>query len=246
MHTTEWYIGCSGFHYKEWRNVFYPKGLPASGWFGFYCRHFNTIEINNTFYRFPELKNLQNWYDKTPASFVFSIKVPKIITHQKKFEDTRDLLQEFYDVLLNGLQEKLGPVLFQLPPQFSYSPERLHAITAQLDASFTNVIEFRHISWWRKEVTEELSRQRITFCGVSFPGLIDDVIFSSPFVYYRFHGVPKLYHSSYDEGFLENIVHQIRENKEARKAFLYFNNTASAAAIDNARFVQEQTKGFSV
>jgi uncharacterized protein YecE (DUF72 family) len=238
----QWHIGCSGFHYKEWKEVFYPKDLPAAKWFEYYCRQFNTIEINNTFYRFPDLRNLQGWFQKSPSSFVFSIKVPQIITHQRKFRDTKDLLYNFYDVLSAGLGEKLGPVLFQLPPQLHFSSETLNDMLNQLDDSFMNVVEFRHISWWRKEVVAALGSHKAVFCSVSYPGLINEVVTAMPFCYYRFHGVPKLYHSSYTESFLQDVVQQITAHKDAEKAFLYFNNTASAAAIGNAKAVEQMVK----
>jgi uncharacterized protein YecE (DUF72 family) len=241
----QWYIGCSGFYYKEWKELFYPKGLPQQQWFAYYCQHFNTLELNVTFYRFPELKLLQNWYQKAPPQFVFSAKVPQLITHQKKMEGTADILKEYYDVLSNGLSEKLGCVLFQLPPQLIYSEEKLNTIIAQLDPSFTNVIEFRHISWWRKEVMDILGRHGIVFCGASYPGLVSDVIINTPVCYYRFHGVPRLYYSSYDESFLQNVVTTIRQSNEVGKAYLYFNNTAAAAALDNAKYVQKLSAGWS-
>ncbi|MEI6947023.1 DUF72 domain-containing protein [Paraflavisolibacter sp. H34] len=234
----EWYIGCSGFYYKEWKELFYPKGLPAARWFEYYCNHFNTLEINNTFYRFPQLKTLQGWYEKSPAPFIFSVKVPRLITHQHQFENTEETLHEFYLLLQDGLKEKLGPVLFQLPPQMAYAPALLDTITSQLHASFANVIEFRHISWWRPEVQQELQRRGIAFCGVSFPGLPDEVMATAPLLYYRFHGVPRLYHSSYGDAYLKTRVEQAASQSEATRTFLYFNNTASAAALSNARFVQ--------
>ena len=241
MHHLQWYIGCSGFYYKEWKGIFYPKELSQPHWFAYYCQHFNTLELNVTFYRFPELKLLQNWYAKAPDDFIFSAKVPQLITHQKKFVDTGDVLKEFYEVLSKGLAEKLGGVLFQLPPKFTYSEENLNLIVQQVDASFTNVIEFRHISWWRKEVMEALSRHHITFCGVSYPGLINDVVLNTPVCYYRFHGVPKLYYSAYEETFLQEVVTTIKKEPKVEKAFLYFNNTAAAAALGNAKFIQAIT-----
>ena len=241
MHRLQWYIGCSGFYYKEWKERFYPKGLPQNQWFAYYSQHFNTLELNVTFYRFPELKLLQNWYAKAPAPFIFSAKVPQLITHQKKFIDTGDILKQYYDVLANGLAEKLGGVLFQLPPKMTYSPELLELILQQTDTSFTNVIEFRHRSWWRKEVVEALSEQGITFCGASYPGLPEDVVINTPVCYYRFHGVPQLYYSSYNDAFLQQVATAIEQNPSVTKAYCYFNNTAAAAALSNAAFLQQIT-----
>lgn len=234
-----WYIGCSGFYYKEWKDVFYPKGLPQRDWFSFYAQHFNALELNNTFYRFPQLKTLQNWYDKSPEAFRFGVKVPREITHEKTFIDTEDLLNEFYSVLQQGLNEKLGPVLFQLPPSFDYTPERLKTLFTQMDTAFTNVIEFRNISWWRDEVIEALRKKGITFCSVSYPGLIDNVIVNTRHPYYRFHGVPKLHRSSYEHGFLKNVVEAMGTVKEVQAAYLFFNNTMSGAALENAKATQQ-------
>jgi uncharacterized protein YecE (DUF72 family) len=165
--------------------------------------------------------------------------VPKAITHESRFEGSQSLALEFYDVLSLGLAEKLGPVLYQLPPSITYSPEMLEAIISHMDENFKNVIEFRHISWWRKEVVQTLTDNGIAFCGVSFPGLIADVIANTPTAYYRFHGVPKLYYSAYDDAFLEGVVQTLHSDKKVKEAFLYFNNTAAAAALQNARYVQE-------
>ena len=111
----DWHIGCSGFHYRDWRGTFYPVKLPQKKWFDYYCEHFKTLELNVTFYRFPQLSFLQNWYQKAPADFRFSVKAPKAITHFKQFHDTARMISDFYETINNGLQEKLGPVLFQMP-----------------------------------------------------------------------------------------------------------------------------------
>jgi uncharacterized protein YecE (DUF72 family) len=144
--------------------------------------------------------------------------------------------------LENGLQEKLGPLLFQLPPSFDYTEDRLETLITQLDTAFTNVIEFRNISWWRDEVIEALRKQGITFCSVSYPGLIDNVIVNTPHPYYRFHGVPKLHNSPYAHGFLKNVVEAMGTVKEVKAAYLFFNNTMSGAALENAKAVQSLTK----
>ncbi len=215
MQKIKWHIGCSGFHYKEWKNEFYPRGLAQSKWFDFYTQHFNTLELNVTFYRFPTLQSLKSWYDKAPAGFSFSAKVPRSITHFKKFEETEQMLKDFYQLLKEGLQEKLSCVLFQLPPQFSFSEERLEKILSQVDASFNNVIEFRNESWWREDVKAVLKKNDISFCGVSFPKItFDDAVINTPLCYYRFHGVPRLFYSEYDPAFIEKIFRQIEANKK--------------------------------
>jgi uncharacterized protein YecE (DUF72 family) len=233
----EWHIGCSGFHYKHWKGTFYPDGLPQTKWFSFYAQHFNTLELNVTFYRFPRLRVLRNWYELAPEGFQFSVKAPQAITHYRQFHNTVDMLSDFYGTVRAGLDEKLGPVLFQLPPRLRYEPERLQRILDQIDPTFDNVLEFRHPSWWQPTVYEQLAERRISFCGMSHPELPDDVIVNSPVVYYRFHGVPDLYRSSYSREDLQRVVNKIREQDGIEQAWFYFNNDAAVAAIPNAELM---------
>ncbi|MBD0332412.1 MAG: DUF72 domain-containing protein [Chitinophagaceae bacterium] len=237
MQNIAWHIGCSGFHYKEWKGVFYPQGLPQTKWFEYYTRHFNTLELNVTFYRFPKVSSLQEWYNKSPDSFLFSAKVPKFISHFRQFSNTRRMLNDFYSIAKEGLKEKLGAVLFQSPPQMQYSEEKLNEIIDQVNDSFVNVIEFRHISWWQPKVYKKLKKHNIIFCGHSYPHLPEDVVVNKEICYYRFHGVPKLYKSAYTNKFLDSIIKGIKTSA-ARKCFLYFNNTWGIAAIKNALHTQ--------
>ena len=201
-----WWIGCSGFYYKHWKEKFYPKGLPQRKWFEFYCESFNTVELNVTFYRYPKLEALQGWYTRSPGDFRFTVKAPRLITHYKKFNNAKREAQDFYELAGRGLNEKLGCVLFQLPPNLVFSEANLEKILSTLDETFTNVIEFRHESWWNETVYKILREKGITFCSISFPSLPDDVIRCIPVTYYRFHGVPDLYASAYsdekNEGYL--------------------------------------------
>jgi uncharacterized protein YecE (DUF72 family) len=230
-----WNIGCSGFHYKDWKGPFYPTDLPQRKWFDFYCEHFKTLELNVTFYRFPQLSFLQNWYQKSPADFRFAVKAPRAITHYKKFNDVTDLIISFYDTINNGLQEKLGPVLFQMPPSYRYSEENLEKITNSLNPSFKNVLELRHTSWWRADVYQALAKNKISFCGMSHPTLPDEVIINTDVVYYRFHGVPDLYRSRYSVEFLQKVVDSIKSNHHVKEAWCYFNNDYDAIGVINAK-----------
>ena len=238
----KWLIGCSGFAYKDWKEIFYPKGLPQSKWFDYYTQHFNTLELNVTFYRFPTLKSLQGWYQKAPEGFIFSAKVPRWITHYRKFEETERMLGDFYGLLKEGLKEKMGCVLFQLPGNFAYSKNKLEKMIGQVDLSFANVIEFRNEQWWRKEVMQQLKTNNIAFCGVSYPKLPDDAVINTPTPYYRFHGVPKLFYSEYPKAFIRNIFTQLNEKRSAKTIYVYFNNTATQAALNNARYLQSLVK----
>lgn len=230
----EWHIGCSGFHYKHWKGTFYPEGLPQRRWFEHYASQFKTLELNVTFYRFPQLSTLQKWYGDAPADFRFSVKAPKAITHFKQFHGTADMLTSFYQTIKSGLQEKLGPVLFQFPPRFHYDEERLARVISQLDPAFDNVLEFRHPGWWRDDVFEQLRQRGISFCGMSHPDLPDEPIVTGPVAYYRFHGVPELYRSAYSDETLQGFVSKTEELKPDN-VWCYFNNDAAVAAIPNAK-----------
>lgn len=235
----QWKIGCSGYHYAEWKGLFYPIDLPKKDWFQFYCRHFNCIELNVTFYKFPRVESLRQWHDRSPENFQFCVKAPRLITHFKKFKDAQRMLSDVYNATGLGLQDKLGPILFQFPSNFVFHDDNLERIISIVDKSFMNVIEFRHMSWWDKKVFKTFSENNITFCGMSHPELPDDVIRTSPTIYYRFHGVPHLYTSSYETEKLERVAANINKEEGVKDAFVFFNNTAEGAAIQNAKQFQE-------
>jgi uncharacterized protein YecE (DUF72 family) len=230
------HIGCSGFHYRDWKGVFYPPELPPRKWFGYYCTQFNTLELNVTFYKMPELKALENWYDQSPESFRFAVKAPRMVTHYKKFSvEAEPVLADFYGTVREGLREKLGPVLFQLPPKAAYTEELMERLLHCLDPELTNVVEFRHPSWWEGEVYRELARHRISFVGQSHPmPLPDEVVANTEVLYYRFHGVPELYKSSYSEEFLRRVADEIQAAPSVKEAYVYFNNGIGGAGVLNA------------
>ena len=229
------FVGCSGFHYRDWKKTFYPEKLPQKRWFEYYSSQFNTLELNVTFYRFPQLSTLEQWYAKSPDRFCFAMKVPRLITHYKKFNDTEKLLDDFYTTARKGLREKLGPILFQLPGQIVYDENMLERTISAINEDFINAIEFRHESWWKPEVFSRLAKKNIIFCSASFPKLPDDIIQNTSTIYYRYHGVPKLYYSEYPEKQVKKIAEKIKHARGIDAAYIYFNNTATLAAINNAR-----------
>ena len=231
-------IGCSSFNNRFWKGIFYPDNLPASKWFQYYCEHFDTYEFNGSFYKFPTLRILENWYNKAPENFIFSIKAPKEITHLKRFADCENLIADFYNVCNNGLKEKLGPVLFQFPPSYHFSSERLSQIVNNLNPDFKNVVEFRHESWWIPEVWETFLENNIIFCSVSHPQLPKTIFTNFPLIFIRLHGTPKMFYSAYTNEELNLIKEQISN----KPAYVYFNNTASEAGIINALEFQKKYK----
>ena len=230
-------IGCSGFSYKEWKGVFYPDKLPQRKWFEFYCEQFKTLELNVTFYRWPTVATLQSWYNRSPKEYIFSLKAPRLITHYKQLTGTKELLTNFYSICKEGLKDKLGPILFQFPKQFVYNKENLSKVISNLDNKFINVVEFRHGSWWSEEVYTQLTNSKIIFCGISHPNLPEDVVINNSCIYYRFHGIPKIYYSGYEEKVLKKFADTISQVDSSKRIFCYFNNTAAMAAIENARWL---------
>lgn len=234
----KWNIGCSGFSNRNWVGYFYPKEISSKEWLEFYAHHFDTLELNSSFYKIPTSSLLNNLYKRTPSEFCFVVKAPKLITHTKRFIDVEDILSNFYSLLEINLKEKLGAVLFQLPPSFSFSEEKLNLLIHSLNSNFQNVIEFRHKSWWREDVFKILGENNICFCGVSYPGLPSDVITNTHFAYYRFHGNPKIYYSMYSKEYLNNVEQHFEKEKNVKQAYLVFNNTATRAALENASYLQ--------
>jgi len=233
------HVGCSAFNNTYWKGIFYPENLARNKWFDFYASQFGTYELNGTFYKPPTVKSLKTWYAKVPDDFIFSVKAPKLITHFKKFNDCQTEIDDFYTVCREGLAEKLGCILFQLPPSFDFSPEKLELILDSLHPEFNNVVEFRNQSWWRDEVFEAFRLHNITFCNVSFPNLPNELIATSAIGYIRLHGVPKLFYSGYDSSFLDELQNQILKQQKWQKVFLYFNNTAGIEGILNAIAMQK-------
>jgi uncharacterized protein YecE (DUF72 family) len=230
----KWFIGCSGFQYRHWKPGFYPKALPQRLWFEYYNQHFNSLELNTTFYSFPKIEVVKKWYLRSPNDFVFTVKAPRIITHYKKFVDVKSLMKDFYNVVSSGLREKLGSCLFQLPPNLHYSPEKLTQIISALDKNFINVIEFRDESWWNEKVYNCLLKNKIVFCSINHPTLPGDIITDSSMAYIRMHGKPRLYTTEYKTKTLQNIIDQVKSSKKIKTVFIYFNNDSIGAAYRNA------------
>lgn len=233
MSNTKFHIGCSSFATPSWKSVFYPDDLPKKDWFQFYCTHFSTYEFNGSFYRSPTVESLDKWYDKTPDDFSFSIKIPKVITHTKKLVDCEIEVSDFYEIVSKGLKEKLACVLWQFPPSFLYSELNLAKLIKLLNSDFKNVVEFRHKSWWNKNAVETLQQTDVIFCNPSYPGLDVDLIDGGKIGYFRMHGVPKLFYSEYSQEEIQKLFNTIKA-ASYKEVYVYFNNTASTAAVINA------------
>jgi uncharacterized protein YecE (DUF72 family) len=227
----EYFLGCSGFYYNHWRGKFYPQNLPKTKWLNYYTDFFNSLELNNTFYRFPSQKLLEGWYQKTPPNFTFAVKANRIITHLHKFNNTETYTDNFYK-LAHMLHEKLLCVLFQLPPQVHKNMALLETIAGQLDTSVMNVLEFRHESWWDSEVYDFLRRKGIVFCSVSASELPEDLINTCPAIYLRFHGKDSWYKQDYPDEQLVEWANRIKK-QATQRVLCYFNNDYNTNAPRN-------------
>jgi len=231
---TQIHIGTSSYNNRLWQPLFYPEELPRSRWFDYYCEHFSTYELNVTFYKFPTVRTLQNWYKKAPNQFRFSVKAPKSITHIKRFDDCATDLQQFYSIVREGLMDKLACVLFQLPPSFSYSAEKLQLILEHLNPEFTNAVEFRNDSWWREDVFAAFRKYKVIFCNVSYTGLKETIVTTHTTGYLRLHGTPLLFYSGYSDETIAERIAEIRLQPGLDDFYVYFNNTAGLEGIANA------------
>lgn len=234
----KYFLGCSGYYYRGWKGKFYPENLKTSEWLEYYSKFFNTVEINSTFYHLPKVSNLRRIYKKTPRDFKVSVKVNRYITHLKKMKEVKDRVREFYEICKNGLGEKLGCILFQMPPSYAYSSENIERILENLDKSFKNVVEFRHKSWWNEEVFKIFKEEGICFCSVSAPTLPEDLIKTSDYIYIRFHGRKGWYAYNYTNEELKTWAEKIK-NSGAEEVWAYFNNDVNAYAPFNCLKLKE-------
>ncbi len=230
---TEYFLGCSGFYYNHWKGRFYPEKLPKNKWLQYYAQQFNTVELNNTFYRYPRESMLQGWRDKTPDNFKFTLKANRAITHTRKFHNTEALTELFYK-LAYVLQDKLLCVLFQLPPFVHKNLELLEKIASQIDPKVTNVLEFRHESWWSDDIYAFMEKKGLVFCSVSSSNLPERLVSTASTVYVRFHGKNGWYAGFYPDEELKVWAEKIKEQK-AKRALCYFNNDVNANAVKNCQ-----------
>jgi len=228
-----YYIGTSGWHYDHWRHRFYPEKLPKAKWLEFYASNFTTVELNNSFYRLPSEAAFATWRDSSPANFTFAVKVSRFITHIKRLRNTEEAVDNFIS-RAKILGEKLGPLLYQLPPNMR-NDEVLESFLSALPQEFKHVFEFRHQSWLDDKVFETLHKYNISLCVFDMPSLICPLVATADFAYIRFHGSTGLYWSCYSDEELADWVKKLANLTANLKAvYVYFNNDAEAFAVRNA------------
>jgi uncharacterized protein YecE (DUF72 family) len=230
----QYYIGTSGWHYDHWRHRFYPDKLPKAKWLEFYSRHFTTVELNNTFYRLPSEEAFAKWHDSSPANFAFAVKVSRFITHIKRLKDVEEPLDSFLG-RAKILSEKLGPLLYQLPPSMHRDDRRLESFLSILPSGMKHTFEFRHHSWLDDGVFAILRQHNVGLCVFDMPGLTCPLLATADFAYIRFHGSTDLYSSLYsDEELTEWAKRLAGLAPEVEEVYIYFNNDTEAFAVKNA------------
>jgi uncharacterized protein YecE (DUF72 family) len=230
----QYYIGTSGWHYDHWRQLFYPDKLPRLKWLEFYSRHFSTVELNNSFYRLPSEEAFTNWYNSSPANFAFAVKVSRFITHIRRLKNSEEPVDTFLS-RAKILKEKLGPLLYQLPPSMHRDDDRLESFLSILPKGLKHTLEFRHQSWLDEVVFEILRRHNAGLCVFDMPGLTCPLVATADFAYIRFHGSTGLYSSCYSDEELAEWARRLAGlTPEVKAVYIYFNNDAEAFAVRNA------------
>jgi uncharacterized protein YecE (DUF72 family) len=233
-------IGTSGWHYNDWAGLFYPAGLPKSKWLEYYTGHFNTVEINNTFYRQPKPETFTNWHKQAPKNFLYTVKANRYITHIKRLKDAKEPLERFLKGALL-LKKNLGPILYQLPPGFHKDLDRLRRFLKVLPKKLTAVFEFRHESWFSQDTFDLLKEFNVSFCIHDMAGMEVPRMITSDIIYVRFHGPTGRYAGNYSKSALHDWAKWIKGRSRGKTAiFAYFNNDSRARAVYNGKTLKEQ------
>ncbi|PYX09138.1 MAG: DUF72 domain-containing protein [Acidobacteria bacterium] len=232
-------IGTSGWHYKHWCGLLYPKKCPPSQWFDLYAQSFDTVEVNNTFYRLPTEDALRRWHDAAPAGFCFAVKASRFITHIKRLRDPENAIALFFS-RVELLGHKLGPILFQLPPNWHVDAERLADFLRALPLNHRYVFEFRDESWNTPPIFDLLRRHKIAFCIHDWRGSQSPVELTADFTYIRFHGATGKYQGNYDDHLLRSWAERIGNwTSHLSRIYVYFNNDQHGYAVSNAQTLQQ-------
>lgn len=228
------FIGTSGWNYKHWVGAFYPEDCAQEKMLQFYADKFPAVEVNNTFYNVPAKKTLESWSDMVDEDFIFAVKASRYITHMKKLNDPVEALDRFFDPV-RALGNRLGPILFQLPPNWHCNPGRLESFIASLPGNFRYVFEFRDPSWFDDNVYRILEDAGAAFCIYDMAEETSLRVVTSDFVYIRLHGAEKDYGGSYSTRELSGWAGAISEwLRQGKDVYFFFNNDEHARAPENA------------
>ncbi|MBL7155006.1 MAG: DUF72 domain-containing protein [Candidatus Portnoybacteria bacterium] len=239
---TKLYIGTSGFSYLHWeKGVFYPNGLVKAKQLEYYTEYFQTVELNNPFYHLPLAKTFQKWYQRTPSNFIFAVKASRYISHIKKLKGCGQAWRLFIS-RAEKLKEKLGPILFQLPPSWQVNAKRLEVFLKILPQKHQYSFEFRHQSWFCQEIYQLLKKYNVALCLADSPQWPYQEEITADFIYLRLHGRHSLYSSKYTNQELKKWAVKIKKWLKNRDVYVYFNNDANGYAVKNAQTLKKLLK----
>jgi uncharacterized protein YecE (DUF72 family) len=227
-------VGCSGWQYKHWRGDFYPAEVPQTRWFEHYAETFDTVEINNSFYRLPERATFAAWARRAPPGFEFAIKASRFLTHMKKLKDPEEPIARLFS-RMRALGGRLGPVLYQLPPGWKADVDRFAHFLAALPRRARHVVEFRDPSWYAPEVLALMERYRVALCLHDMAGSATVRARVGPFVYVRFHGAGTKYGGAYPAERLAGWAGWLNAQRDQGcDVYAYFNNDIGGHAPRDA------------
>ena len=238
-HSSKLHIGTSGWIYDHWQGPFYPEDTPQEDWLSFYQRRFNSVEINNTFYGLPEKATFQTWREEAPPEFRYAVKANRYITHLKKLQEPQDTLGRFFSAV-SELEDTLGPILFQLPPNWGYNHQRLADFLEVLPAGQRYTFELRAPDWINARALDLLADHQAAFCIYDFDGRQSPKEVTADFVYLRLHGPGEAYQGKYSlqalAGWAGAISSWLGKGKDV---YCYFDNDQAGYAAENAVQLQE-------
>ncbi len=233
------HIGTSGWHYVHWKGPFYPETIPAKDMLSYYADHFNTVEINSSFYKLPQKSTLELWKKTVSSDFVFALKGSRYITHMKKLKDPSNGVPPLLDAAV-VLKEKRGPLLFQLPPRWRINSERLDTFLQFLPGGFRYAFEFRDPSWFSDDVYQILSKRGAAFCIYHLAGQLSPREVTADFIYVRLHGPAGAYQGQYDIKTLTGWAKAFSIwQSQGKEIFCYFDNDEAGYAVHDAKRLKE-------
>jgi uncharacterized protein YecE (DUF72 family) len=236
------HVGCSGWVYPHWRGIFYPEGVPQRAWLAYYAQHFDTVEINNTFYRLPKPSAAEGWAENSPPEFEFAVKVSRYLTHIKRLTMVEPGMKRFYEPLeALARSQKLGPLLWQFPPNFHRDLERLEGALAALPPG-RHAFEFRHESWFDDEVYDLLRRHGVALVigDEASRWISTPPVRTASWTYLRFHHGRRGRNGNYSPAEIETWARRIGQWRRETEIYAYFNNDWQGYAINNARLLKEK------
>lgn len=237
---TEIRIGTSGWVYNHWRGILYPQDVPPRDWFARYASEFDTVEINNTFYRLPGAETFDAWREQAPTGFIYAVKASRFLTHFKKLKDPEEPLRTFLE-RASRLGKTLGPLLYQLPPHWKVNLPRFEHFLSVLPKGHRHVVEFRDESWLIEPVFQLLERYDVAHCIHDMYTLKIPLRLTAPPVYIRFHG-DTIHSGDYPLSTLKAWAERIADwHRRRLDVYVYFNNDICGYAVKNALALKQLT-----